>query len=194
MVVANKFLQKADEHLAPYLVSLDEYIEKNHFLNKHLSQLETKTKVEKKYLAAGALFIGILYLIFGSFGGLVCNLIGFVQPAYQSVKAIESITKEDDTKWLTYWVVFAFFMVVESFIDLILFWFPFYWLAKCALLMWLANYGGAVLVYDKFLRHFVNRHVKKIDEVVQNGVDGFIGQASAAMDKASEINNEFKTE
>ena len=38
--------------------------------------------------------------------------------------------KEDDTKWLTYWVVFALFSVFEFFSDFIFSWFPLYWLVK----------------------------------------------------------------
>lgn len=51
-------------------------------------------------------------------------------PAYCSMKAIETKEKDDDTKWLTYWVVFAFFIIVETFSDFIVGWFPVYWLAK----------------------------------------------------------------
>lgn len=46
------------------------------------------------------------------------------------VKAIESPNKEDDTVWLTYWVVYALFALVEFFSDLLLFWFPFYYVGK----------------------------------------------------------------
>ena len=47
---------------------------------------------------------------------------GFVYPAYCSIKALESTVKNDDTQWLTYWVVFAAFSVVEYFADFIAGW------------------------------------------------------------------------
>jgi len=46
------------------------------------------------------------------------------------ISAIESASKEDDKEWLTYWVVFALLNVVEFFADSLVYYFPFYWLAK----------------------------------------------------------------
>lgn len=46
------------------------------------------------------------------------------------IKAIESPSKEDDTVWLTYWVVYSLFGLAEFFSDLLLSWFPFYYAGK----------------------------------------------------------------
>lgn len=46
------------------------------------------------------------------------------------IKAIESPCKEDDTKWLTYWVVYGIFSLGEFFSDIFLYWFPFYYAFK----------------------------------------------------------------
>lgn len=46
------------------------------------------------------------------------------------MKAIESPNKEDDTQWLTYWVVYGVFSIAEFFSDLFLSWFPFYYMLK----------------------------------------------------------------
>lgn len=85
------------------------------------------------HLLIGSLVLLAFYLVFGLGQQLVCNIVGFVYPAYQSMKALESSKKEDDTKWLTYWVVFAVFTIVEFFSEYIVCWFPIYWLFKVKL-------------------------------------------------------------
>jgi len=42
--------------------------------------------------------------------------------AYESIRAIESTGTADDTQWLTYWVVFSFFNVIEYWSRTILYW------------------------------------------------------------------------
>merc|ERR1719348_2239692 len=75
-------------------------------------------------------------LVLTTLAPLVVNVLAFAYPAFKSIKALESSNKEDDTKWLTYWVVYGFFSVMEFFSDIILSWLPFYYLAKMALFTW----------------------------------------------------------
>ena len=51
----------------------------------------------------------------------------FAYPAYCSIQALESKQKGDDTQWLTYWVVFAAFSVLEYFADFIAGWVGISW-------------------------------------------------------------------
>ena len=50
------------------------------------------------------------------------------------MKAVESPQKDDDTKWLTYWVVFSTFSIAEYFSNVICNWIPVYWLLKVNIL------------------------------------------------------------
>jgi len=129
--------------------------EKNDF-NDFLAQIEAIVKVPRLYIVAGlAAFLVCAFLI-GNAGLLLCNIVGFVYPAFASVKAIESRESEDaDKKWLAYWVVFALLVVFEFCVGVVVGFIPFYSVLKCALLVWLlapGTHNGSMVVYRKVIK------------------------------------------
>jgi len=131
-----------------YLQKLEKWIEENPTLNRYLTILEQTLKVKKTIILAILGAILILSLASGFASQLVCTSIGCLYPAYASIKALETENKDDDTQWLMYWVVFASFSLMESVSDVFIGWLPFYWLGKCAFLLWcMSPLNGAAIVY-----------------------------------------------
>merc|ERR1711884_56819 len=122
-------------------------------IDNALSFLEKKTQVKKVYILYGVLTCVVSWLMFGWGAQLLCNAIGFVYPAYCSVRALESRSKDDDTQWLTYWVVFALFSVIEFFSDILVGWVPFYWLTKVTIIFYYYSYTK-ILTYVLFSKSY----------------------------------------
>nr|XP_060485716.1 receptor expression-enhancing protein 6 isoform X2 [Panthera onca] len=162
----------------------EHFLEQRNLATEALRALEAKTGVDKRYLATVALdapchspklsraaTLLSLYLLFGFGASLLCNVIGFVYPAYASIKAIESPSKEDDTVWLTYWVVYGLFGLAEFFSDLLLSWFPFYYAGKCAFLLFCmvpGPWNGAHMLYHRAIRPLFLKHHEAVDSVVRD--------------------------
>lgn len=168
-----------------YVEKLDKYLHEKNRLAEILEKIEKTTSVKRIYIAQGAIAFISIYMIVGHFAEFVCNAIGFVYPAYASICALESVSKDDDTKWLTYWVVFAFFSVLEFFSDFIFSWFPFYWLAKVVFLIWCflpVTNNGSMYVYSRFIRPVFLKNRQNIDTVLTQAAGAATGLASKALD------------
>ncbi|KAF9436201.1 ER membrane protein DP1/Yop1 [Entomortierella beljakovae] len=135
-----------------------------------LLQLEAVTGVPKTYFVAGAGAFFFLMIFFNFAGKLLSNLLGWVYPAYRSFKALETPEKDDDRQWLTYWTVYGFVSILESFTDILLYWFPFYFFLKTVFLLWLMlpTFNGAATVYARALRPFLVKHKSEIDSSYHN--------------------------
>ncbi|KAG6617791.1 uncharacterized protein IUM83_09497 [Phytophthora cinnamomi] len=138
-----------------------------------LQAAQDATGVEKLYLVAGGAALLLLLLLVGFGAGLICNLVGFAYPAYASFKAIETDDKKDDVQWLTYWVVYACFNIVEIFADFLLYWIPFYYAFKLGFLLWLfmPSTLGASFLYMHFLAPFLKSQESRIDRAMKEAVN-----------------------
>ncbi|KAF9916968.1 ER membrane protein DP1/Yop1 [Lobosporangium transversale] len=164
-----------------YVAQLDKQLEQY----PQLKHLEIATGLPKAYVVLGAGAFVFLMIFFNFAGKLLSNLLGWVYPAYRSFKALETQQKDDDTQWLTYWTVYGFVSILESFTDILLYWFPFYFFLKTVFLLWLMlpTFNGASTIYTRVLRPFLLQHKEEIDSSYYN-LKAKVSAAASELDAA----------
>jgi len=102
-------------------------------------------------------YVNIFLIVFGM--SPICYLVSFVYPLYASLIAIETKGQDDDKQWLTYWVIFCFLGLIESFSDVLLNWIPFYYVMKFIFMGYCMHptYKGATQLYNLVLKKFARR-------------------------------------
>jgi receptor expression-enhancing protein 5/6 len=114
----------------------------------YLELVHQKTGIKGKYVIVG-LIASIIFVSVGFLDRFITNLVGTIYPAYWTMKSIETNT-DDDRHWLTYWVVFASFTIIDIFSGFLLKYIPFYFFIKIVFLIWLfmPNSKGCIIIYN----------------------------------------------
>lgn len=120
--------------------------------------MERQFGIPKSYGLIGCLgvYVLLIFMNIGGIGQLLANFATLVIPGYYSLQALETRTTDDDTHYLSYWVVYACFSVIEFWSKAILYWVPFYWVFKTVFFLYLGlpHFGGARVVYQHVIRPF----------------------------------------
>lgn len=122
--------KKIQEVLHIVTTKVDEVLGKFPQIDAPVTTLADKVKVPKAYVALGLLLVPFFLLLAMGSGDFAVDMIGFVYPVYASIKAIEGNDKEEDSTWLTYWLVFAMFKTLEGVANRILNMIPYYFFIK----------------------------------------------------------------
>jgi len=129
---------------------------------KFIEEAESKTGQKIENIFAGLEVVLALMVFWGFGASLIVNLVGFAYPGIATMLALESPEKEDDKKWLIYWIIFSALCLIEPFIDFVLYWVPFYYPIKLAFLLWLMlpQSNGAKFLYTTAISHFKDMNIR----------------------------------
>jgi receptor expression-enhancing protein 5/6 len=139
-------------------------------VNDGVTFLASKVNAKKEHVAVLLVSLPVVLMFLFGGGHFVIDLVAYMYPAYASVKAIESNTKDDDTQWLTYWLVFSLFKLVEGIAEPLIHLIPFYFVGKVAFLVWCfyPGYEGAKVVYSNFIKPHVVPLLSMVDDKKAN--------------------------
>ena len=156
---------------------------------EHMTIIEKRTQVNPKVIVGG-LIVAIILTTTKWFSSYVTCLVGVLCPTYMTLKAIESPEDDDDKQFLTYWVVYGVFSVIDIFTAFLIKIIPFYYTMKLIFLIWLfmPNFKGAVYIYNWLIGPLFRKYEGKIDK----GVSKIIRKGEEVAQKAKETIEENK--
>ena len=104
------------------------------------------------------IILSIVYFMNGM--SLAVSLASFVYPAYMSLGCIEG--NGGEKQWLTYWLIYTLYGILEGPIGFVTAIIPYYSLFKLAMFMYLFHpqTEGATMVYDMFIAKYLVPMIK----------------------------------
>ena len=151
----------------------------NQKFREHVKIIEEKSGIKGKYIITGLSICASLVFI-GIFESFITNIVGIILPAYLSMKAIETYETDNEKQWITYWVLFAFYSILDTFSVFFLNYIPFYFFIKVIVLIWLylPNFQGASYLYDilifnlfKKVEFFVEKYISNKKRISDPSID-----------------------
>merc|ERR1719331_367581 len=138
-----------------------------------LEKVSQMTGKPVRTLMQYSLIAGVLCVMLGVGQTYIVNIIGVAYPAFMSFLALESDGLDDDKMWLTYWVCFGTFNIIDQFAGIILRIIPFYFFLKCGFLVYLMHpsFLGATQVYDNFILPRVQEQMHNIEKLEKDAKD-----------------------
>ena len=128
-------------------------------------------------LAAGGIVLSVVtLLVFGA--TILTLLITVLYPAAKSIQALETENTDDDKEWLTYWIIFGIFTLMDDFLGFLLSLIPYYFWVKLAFFVFLfaPQTKGSMIIYDKVVKPFLDIYKKDIEGLISE-IKGSAGEA-----------------
>ena len=149
-----------------------------------ISQVSQATGLKPNQVMQYGLVVGVLFVMLGIGQSYITNVLGVAYPAFMSFVALESQGTEDDKQWLTYWVCFGAFNIVDQFAGIILQFIPFYYFLKLGFLVYLFHPStmGATTVYEKYILPNVQKYEGRVKQALKENIP--LDQLKEMADKA----------
>ena len=144
---------------------------------KYMNLIQEKTGIKGIFIILG-LILSVIFVYFNVFDSVITNLVGTLYPAFWTIKSLEQNSVEEQKKWLTYWVIFGSFIIIDMSSPVIAKFIPFYFFFKILFLIWLFMPGssGCTIVYYLVVKKIFRYYEDKIEPYIVGARDYFINK------------------
>ena len=135
--------------------------------HKQMNLIQEKTGIKGIFVILG-LVLSVVFVYFNILDTIITNLVGTLYPAFWTIKSLEQNLIEEQKKWLTYWVVFGSFIIIDMVSVVIVKFIPFYFVLKILFLIWLFMPGsnGCTIIYYLVVKKIFRYYEDKIESYV----------------------------
>ena len=139
---------------------------------KQMNLIQEKTGIKGIFVILG-LVLCVVFVYFNILDTIITNLVGTLYPAFWTIKSLEQNLVEEQRKWLTYWVVFGSFIIIDMSSVVIVKFIPFYFVLKILFLIWLFMPGsnGCTIIYYLVVKKIFRYYEDKIESYVVGAKD-----------------------
>ena len=139
---------------------------------KQMNLIQEKTGIKGIFVILG-LVLCVVFVYFNILDTIITNLVGTLYPAFWTIKSLEQNIVEEQKKWLTYWVVFGSFIIIDMVSVVIVKFIPFYFVLKILFLIWLFMPGsnGCTIIYYLVVKKIFRYYEDKIESYVVGAKD-----------------------
>ncbi|KAI8965137.1 TB2/DP1, HVA22 family-domain-containing protein [Daldinia sp. FL1419] len=120
---------------------------------------------------------------------LLSSIASFLFPLFASYKALKTSDPAQLTPWLMYWSVLSCALLVESWLEFILYWVPFYSYMRLFFLLYLVlpQTQGARMLYETYLHPYLEENEAAIEEFIASSHDRLKAAGIAYLKRAIDL-------
>lgn len=160
-------------------------------VTRYLKHLQIKSGIQKKRLLF-AFLVSFTFIFFNIFAKYFSYILTTFLPIVWTLKAIEYKESEEDKQWITFWILYSAFMLVDMLSGFITIYLPFYFFIRTLVVLWLylPNFKGALYVYKTFIIKIPNLIPRNENDTLKKEIDDIIRER---MNTESTVDNEYYT-
>ncbi|KAI1472725.1 TB2/DP1, HVA22 family-domain-containing protein [Daldinia caldariorum] len=120
---------------------------------------------------------------------LLSSIASFLFPLFASYKALKTSDPTQLTPWLMYWSVLSCALLVESWLEFILWWVPFYSYMRLFFLLYLVlpQTQGARVLYETYLHPYLEENEAAIEDFIASSHDRLKSAGIAYIKRAIDL-------